>query len=220
MLFNYFAVPAEYQRRVLLFGVLGAIVLRTVMILGGAWLISRFHWILYGFGAFLVVTGVRMLVMTHDKPDLGKNPLVIWMRRHMRITEDFAGERFFVLRDGLRYATPLCLVVVLVEVTDVIFAVDSIPAIFAITEDPFIVLTSNLFAILGLRAMYFLIADVADRFEYLKYGLALVLAFVGTKMLIAELVEIPILLSLTVVAAILGISVIVSLRKTAGQRAT
>ena len=218
MFFSYFAVPVEYQRRVLLYGVLGAIVMRTVMIIAGAWLISRFHWILYIFGAFLVFTGVKMLIFANQRPDLEANPILKWMRGHLRITEGYVAERFFVVRDGLRYATPLFLVLVLVEVTDLIFAVDSIPAIFAITEDPFIVLTSNLFAILGLRAMYFLIADVAERFEYLKYGLALVLAFVGTKMLIVEVVKIPVLASLGTVAAILGVSIIVSLRRTRVRR--
>jgi tellurite resistance protein TerC len=214
MLFNFFAVPAEYQRRVLLYGVLGAIILRTVMIVAGAWLISRFHWILYVFGAFLVFTGIKMLIFANEKPDLEKNPVLKWLRGHLPVTDTYHGEKFFVVKAGLRYATPLFLVLVLVEITDVIFAVDSIPAIFAITEDPFIVLTSNLFAILGLRAMYFLIVDVADRFEYLKYGLAIVLAFVGIKMLIVEFIKIPIPLSLGIVAGVIGASVIVSLRKT------
>lgn len=216
MFFNYFAVPAEYQRRVLLYGVLGAIVLRTAMIIGGAWLISRFHWLLYIFGAFLLFTGIKMIIFANEKPDLEKNPALRWMRGHLRITGEYHGERFFVVKEGLRHATPLFLVLILVEITDVIFAVDSIPAIFAITEDPFIVLTSNLFAILGLRAMYFLIADVADRFEYLKYGLAIVLAFVGTKMLVVELVKIPVPVSLGIVAGVIGISVVASLGRPRG----
>jgi tellurite resistance protein TerC len=211
MLFSYFAIPAEYQRRVLLWGVLGAIVMRTVMIFAGAWLISQFHWILYFFGAFLVITGIKMAWMASDTPDLEKNPLLRWMRGHMRITPALHGERFFIVKKGVRYATPLFLVLVLVEFTDLVFAVDSIPAIFAITTDPFIVLTSNVFAILGLRAMYFLLKGVADRFHLLKYGLAAVLVFVGTKMLIVEWVKIPVALSLGTVAAILAIAVVASL---------
>mgnify|MGYP001272587527 CR=1 FL=1 len=211
MLFGYFAVPPEFQRRVLLYGVLGAIVMRTVMILVGAWLIAQFHGILYLFGAFLLATGAKMLWFADHQPDLEKNPVLKWMRGHMKITEQLEGERFFVLREGVRYATPLFLVLVLVEVTDLIFAVDSIPAIFAITEDPFIVLTSNVFAILGLRAMYFLLADFASRFSLLKVGLALVLMFIGAKMLVVEFVKIPVAWSLGVVAAILAVSVIASL---------
>ena len=211
MLFGYFAVPPEFQRRVLLYGVLGAVVMRTVMILVGAWLIAQFHWILYLFGVFLLATGAKMLWFADHQPDLEKNPVLKWMRGHMKITEQLEGERFFVLREGVRYATPLFLVLVLVEVTDLIFAVDSIPAIFAITEDPFIVLTSNVFAILGLRAMYFLLADFASRFSLLKVGLALVLMFIGAKMLVVEFVKIPVAWSLGVVAAILAVSVIASL---------
>jgi len=211
MLFGYFAVPPEFQRRVLLYGVLGAVVMRTVMILLGAWLIAQFHWILYVFGAFLLATGAKMLWFADHQPDLEKNPVLKWMRGHMKITEKPEGERFFVLREGVRYATPLFLVLVLVEVTDLIFAVDSIPAIFAITADPFIVLTSNVFAILGLRAMYFLLADFASRFSLLKYGLALVLMFIGAKMLIVEYVKIPVAWSLGIVAAILAVSVVASL---------
>jgi tellurite resistance protein TerC len=216
MLFNYFAVPGEWQRRVLLYGVLGAIVMRTVMILVGAWLIAHFHWILYLFGAFLVFTGVKMYWFAEHEPDLERNPVLRWMRRHIRITEKMDDEKFFVLRNGARWATPLFVVLVLVEVTDLIFAVDSIPAIFAITEDPFIVLTSNVFAILGLRAMYFLLADVASRFVLLKYGLALVLMFVGTKMLLMDVWKIPIGWSLGVVASIIAASVVLSLRRTRG----
>jgi tellurite resistance protein TerC len=211
MLFGYFAIPPEFQRRVLLYGVLGAVVMRTVMILVGAWLIAQFHWILYLFGAFLLATGAKMLWFADHQPDLEKNPVLKWMRGHMKITERLEGERFFVLRDGVRYATPLFLVLVLVEVTDLIFAVDSIPAIFAITADPFIVLTSNVFAILGLRAMYFLLADFASRFSLLKYGLALVLMFIGAKMLVVEIVKIPVAWSLGVVVAILAVSVVASL---------
>jgi TerC family integral membrane protein len=214
MLFSYFAVPAEYQRRVLLYGVLGAIVMRAVMILLGAWLIAQFHWILYLFGLFLLVTGIKMLIFAGHEPDLEKNPILRWMRGHMRIAQEYHGESFFVWKNGIRYATPMLLVLVLIEVSDLIFAVDSIPAIFAITEDPFIVFTSNIFAILGLRAMYFLLADIAPRFHYLKYGLALVLAFIGAKMLIVDFVKVPIALALGIVALILAASVALSLLKT------
>jgi len=218
MIFGFFAVPLELQRRVLLYGIVGAIVLRTVMIFAGSWLITEFHWLLYVFGAFLVITGVKMVLFADHDSDLAKNPLVRWIRGHYPVTEKLEGERFFVMRGGVRMATPLLLALVLVEVTDVIFAVDSIPAIFAITTDPFIVLTSNLFAILGLRAMYFLLADLGNRFPLLKYGLAAILVFVGSKMLIVEWVKIPVLVSLGVVAAILAISVVASLYHTAGKR--
>jgi tellurite resistance protein TerC len=211
VIFSYFAVPAEFQRRVLLYGVLGAIVMRTVMVFAGAWLISEFHWILYFFGLLLLATGVKMLIFADKQPDLEANPALRWMRKHMKVTDNFHGERFFIISKGVRYATPLFLVLVLVEITDLIFAVDSIPAIFAITSDPFIVLTSNVFAILGLRAMYFLLKDVADRFHLLKYGLAFVLMFVGTKMLIVDFYKIPVLLSLAVVGTIIGLSVVASL---------
>jgi len=175
MLFSYFAIPAELQRRVLLYGVLGAIVMRAGMVFAGSWLIEQFPWILYLFGAFLLLTGAKMLWAADKEPDLANNPLLGWMRRRFKVTETLEGENFFVWRDGVRYATPLLLILVLVEVSDLIFAVDSIPAIFAVTTDPFIVLTSNIFAIMGLRAMYFLLAGVADRFVLLKYGLALIL---------------------------------------------
>ncbi len=211
MIFGYFAVPLELQRRVLLYGIGGAIVLRTVMILAGSWLVSEFHWVLYLFGAFLVVTGIKMVWFAEHEADLARNPIVNWIRRHYPVTDRLADERFFVMRNGVRMATPLLLALVLVEISDVIFAVDSIPAIFAITTDPFIVLTSNLFAILGLRAMYFLLADLGDRFALLKYGLAAILVFIGTKMLIVEWVKIPVMVSLAVVAAILAVSVMASL---------
>ncbi len=211
MIFSYFAVPLELQRRVLLYGVLGAIVLRAIMVFLGAWLIAQFHWVLYLFGAFLLFTGIKMLWFAEHQPDLEKNPAVRWVRSHYPITPTLEGERFFVMRDGVRYLTPLALVLVLVEISDVIFAVDSIPAIFAVTTDPFIVLTSNIFAIMGLRAMYFLLAGVADRFALLKYGLGLILLFIGTKMLIVDLYKIPVLVSLLVVAVILVLSMVASL---------
>lgn len=210
MIFTYFAVPAELQRRVLIYGVIGAIVMRTVMVFVGSWMITEFHWILYVFGAFLLFTGIKMLWMAEHKPDLEKNPLVVWIRRHYPITEKLEGEKFFTVRNGVRYATPLLLVLLLVEFTDLIFAVDSIPAIFAVTTDPFIVLTSNIFAILGLRAMYFLLADFADRFPLLKYGLALILVFIGIKMLLIDIYKIPILLSLLIVGVTLAGSMLAS----------
>ena len=212
MVFSYFAVPPELQRRVLLYGVLGAIVMRAGMILAGVWLVSEFAWVLYVFGLFLVVTGIKMLVFAEHQPDLEKNPLLRWLRGHMRITPGFHGEAFFVRIDGLRYATPMFLVLMLIEASDLVFAVDSIPAIFAVTTDPFIVFTSNTFAIMGLRAMYFLLADMADRFHLLKYGLALVLVFIGGKMLAMPWFHMPIQWSLGIVGSIILISVILSLK--------
>jgi tellurite resistance protein TerC len=217
MIFTYFAVPAELQRRVLIYGVVGAIVMRTAMVFLGSWIISEFHWVLYVFGAFLLFTGIKMLWMSEHKPDLEKNPLVLWIRRHYPITEKLEGEKFFTMRNGVRYATPLLLVLILVEFTDLIFAVDSIPAIFAVTTDPFIVLTSNIFAILGLRAMYFLLADFADRFPLLKYGLALILIFIGIKMLLIDIYKIPILLSLLIVGVMLAGSMLASIYVTRSQ---
>jgi len=211
MIFSYFAIPLELQRRVLLYGILGAIVLRTIMVFAGSWLINEFHWLLYVFGAFLIITGIKMMWFAEHDPNLGNNPFIRWIRGHYPVSEHLEGERFFVVHNGVRMITPLFLALVLVEISDVIFAVDSIPAVFAITTDPFIVLTSNLFAILGLRAMYFLMADMGDRFELLKYGLAVILMFIGTKMLIVDLVKVPVLVSLSVVATILVLSVLASL---------
>ena len=213
MLFSFFGIPLELQKRVLVFGVLGAIVMRTVMIFAGAWLITQFHWILYGFGAFLLVTGIKMWWFADAKPDLENNPVLKWLRGHMKVTDSLHGERFFVMQDGVRYATPLFFALVLVEISDLIFAVDSIPAIFAITSDPFIVLTSNVFAILGLRAMYVLLADMASRFSLLKYGLAAVLVFIGLKMMLIDIYKIPVGFSLAVVATFIGISIGLSLRR-------
>jgi tellurite resistance protein TerC len=211
MIFGFFAVPAEYQRRVLIYGVLGAIVMRAGMILGGAWLVQQFHWVLYLFGAFLVITGFKMLIFADAEADLNKNPVLKWLRGHLRITHEYHGEKFTVMRDGVRWFTPLFLVLILIETSDVIFAVDSIPAIFAITTDPFIVFTSNIFAIMGLRSLYFLMADLNGRFHLLKYGLALVLVFVGTKMLIVDYYKVPIGLALGIVFLILSTSVAASL---------
>jgi tellurite resistance protein TerC len=215
-LFNFFAVPTEFQKRVLLYGVLGAIIMRAVLIYLGALLLAQFHWILYVFGLILLLTGVKMLAFASHEPDLEKNPVLRWMRGHMKISDEHHGEKFFVLQQGVRYATPLFVVLVLVEVTDLIFAVDSIPAIFAVTADPFIVFTSNIFAILGLRAMYFLLADMAKRFHLLKYGLAVILMFIGVKMLLLDVYKIPVGIALGVVALILLASVAASLATSTG----
>jgi len=211
MLFTYFAVPEEQRQKVLVLGVLGAIVLRAIMIFAGAFLLAKFHWILYVFGAFLVLTGIKMLLAAGQAPDL----LLRWMRGHLRLTTDYAGNAFRVLRDGKAWYTPLFVVTALIGVTDLIFAVDSIPAIFAITADPFIVLTSNVFAVLGLRAMFFLLAGMANRFHLLPYGLATVLLFIGAKMLLIDLVMIPIGWSLGVVALVIGATVVLSLLRPA-----
>jgi tellurite resistance protein TerC len=212
MIFTYFAVPPAYQKRVLMIGIVGAIVLRTVMILLGSWLIAQFHWVLYLFGAFLLVTGIKMWWAAGHEPDLERNPALRLLRRLMPVSPGFDGERFFTFDNGRRLATPLLLVVALVGVTDVIFAVDSIPAIFAITTDPFIVLTSNIFAILGLRAMYFLLQAVAEKFHLLSYGLAVILVFIGGKMMLIDVVKVPVLASLGAVVAILAVTMWLSLR--------
>ena len=212
MIFTYFAVPAHFQKRVLMIGIVGAIVLRTVMILVGGWLLAQFHWVLYVFGAFLVLTGIKMWVAAGKEADLDDNPALKLLRRFMPVSQTYDGEKFFTVENGKRIATPLLMVISLVALTDVIFAVDSIPAIFAITADPFIVLTSNVFAILGLRAMYFLLAAVASRFHLLNYGLALVLLFIGTKMCLIDIVKIPVGLSLGVVAGILITTMVLSVR--------
>ncbi|USX21583.1 TerC family protein [Oxalobacteraceae bacterium OTU3REALA1] len=211
LIFTAFQVKPEYQRRVLIYGVLGAIVMRAIMILAGAWVVSEFSWVLYLFGAFLLYTGVKMFRAVDDEPDVKNNPVLKFARRHLPVSEGDHGEKFFVWKDGKRYVTPLLLVLILIEVTDLVFAVDSIPAIFAITSDPFIVFTSNMFAILGLRALYFLLADIADRFHLLKFGLALVLCFIGLKMLLLPWIHIPVHISLSVVALLIAGSVVASL---------
>ncbi len=211
MLFTYFAVPAEFQKRVLMIGIVGALVLRAILILVGAWMIANFHWILYVFGAFLVFTGVKMWWAAGQEPDLDNNPALLWIKRRFRIAPDYDGERFFTRINGQRIATPLLVVVLLIGIVDVIFAVDSIPAIFAITTDPFIVLTSNVFAILGLRAMYFLLAGVHEHFHLLPYGLAIVLVLIGTKMLLIDIYKIPVVWSLGATVVVLGVTVALSL---------
>ena len=211
LLFTFFAVPAAYQHRVLFWGILGALLMRGTLIAVGAALLKEFHWIIYVFGAFLIFTGIRMALHRSEQLHPERNPLVKLLRRFMPVTESYEGDKFFIRRAGKLMATPLFLVLLLVESTDLIFAVDSIPAIFAVTEDPFIVYTSNVFAILGLRSLYFLLAGVVDRFYYLKLGLSVVLVFVGIKMVIVDLYKIPVGLSLGVIASILAISVLASL---------
>jgi tellurite resistance protein TerC len=212
MIFTYFAVPREFQKRVLMIGIVGAIVLRTALILLGSWLISNFHWVLYLFGAFLLLTGIKMWWASGQEPDLESNPALKLLRRWLPVSKSFDGEKFFTVENGNRIATPLLMVVALVGVTDVIFAVDSIPAIFAITTDPFIVLASNILAVLGLRAMYFLLAAVAAKFHLLSYGLAVILVFIGGKMLIVDFVKIPVLVSLGVVVAVLAVTMLASVK--------
>ncbi|HYD61085.1 MAG TPA: TerC family protein [Noviherbaspirillum sp.] len=211
MIFTYFSVPPAYQKRVLMIGIVGAIVLRTVMILIGGWLIAEFHWVLYLFGAFLVFSGVKMWLVSGKEFALEDSTVLKWLRRVMPVSDQFDGERFFIVQRGRYVATPLLLVVTMVGVTDVIFAVDSIPAIFAITTDPFIVLSSNILAILGLRAMFFLLAAVAAKFHLLNYGLAVILLFIGGKMLLADIVKIPPLVSLGVVVIVLAITMVWSM---------
>jgi len=202
---------------VLMIGIIGAIVLRTIMILVGGWLLQQFHWILYLFGAFLILTGVKMWWAAGEEPSLDGNPALRLLRRVMPVSHGYDGEKFWTVENGVRIATPLLMVICLVALTDVIFAVDSIPAIFAVTSDPFIVLTSNVFAILGLRAMYFLLAAVANKFHLLNYGLAVVLVFIGTKMCLIDVFKIPVGVSLGVVIAILAVTMWLSLRTAPGK---
>jgi tellurite resistance protein TerC len=213
LIFSYFAVPAKYQHHVLFWGILGALVMRGALIVLGAALLDKFHWIIYVFGAFLIFTGIRMAWHHDENVEPDKNPVVKFFRKFMPVTDKFEKDKFFVRHAGKLMATPLFLILLVVESTDLVFAVDSIPAIFAVTQDPFIVYTSNVFAILGLRALYFLLADVMDKFHYLKYGLAAVLTFVGTKMVIVDFYKIPTAMSLGVVAGILTLSILASLWK-------
>ena len=210
LIFSRFGVSAELQKHALMIGILGAIVLRAILIFVGAALIQRYHWILYFFGAFLVYTGIQMVRTPNDEADFEANAMMRWMRGHLRLSKEYNGAKLSVVKDGVRWFTPMFVVIVLLAVTDVIFAVDSIPAIFAITEDPFIVLTSNVFAVLGLRALFFLVAGMADRFHLLNYGLAGVLSFIGIKMLIVDVWKVPIGLSLGMVALLIGASLVAS----------
>jgi len=212
LLFSYFAVPAQYQHRVLFWGILGALVMRAGMIGAGTILITKFAWIIYVFGAFLVLTGLKMIFKKEEEIHPERNPVVIWFKKLMPVTSDYRGDKFFVRENGVRMATPLLVVLLLVEVSDVIFAVDSIPAIFAVTKDPFIVYTSNVFAILGLRSLYFALAGVMDKFHYLKIGLGVVLTFVGVKMFLGHTpYKIDTHLSLGVIVAVLASAVVASL---------
>lgn len=210
LIFNYFKVPPELQRRTLLFGVLGAIIMRLIFITLGVYLVSKFNWILYLFGLFLVYTGFKILLTPEETPHLEKNPLIIWTSKHLRITKELVQERFFVKQNGLLYVTPLFIILLLIEFSDVIFAIDSIPAIFAITNDPFIIYTSNIFAVMGLRSMYFLLARMAELFHYLKYGVALILVFIGFKMLAGYWFKVPVIITLSVIVVTLATCVIIS----------
>jgi len=211
MIFSYFAIPAKFQHRVLFWGILGALVMRGAFIAMGSLLIQKFSWIMYVFGAFLIFTGVKMAVRQDEEFDAEKNVVMRNARRFMRITNEYSGQRFFVVQNGQRYATPLFLVLLLIEFTDLVFAVDSIPAIFAITTEPFLVYTSNVFAILGLRSMYFLLAGIVHQFVYLKYGLAFILTFVGAKMVLVHWFHVPIPVSLGVIVVAIGASIAASL---------
>ena len=215
MLFNYFAVPEMQRQRALVIGIIGAIVLRAILIFAGALLLSKFHWVLYVFGAFLLFTGIKMWRAAGQEPDLESNPVLRWLTGHNPFLRRYHGSALWVGRGSRRKFTPLFIVIIMLGITDVIFAVDSIPAIFAITTDPFIVLTSNVFAVLGLRAMFFLLQGMADRFHLLPYGLALVLVFIGMKMLLIDVYKLPILLSLGAVAVIIGSTIALSLLRPA-----
>ena len=211
VIFTTFGIPAIYQHRVLFWGILGALVMRAAFILAGGAFLARFHWAMYVFGGILALTGVKLLLHRNAEIHPERNPVVRAFQRLLPVTPRLEGQRFLAKRDGRRYATPLLLALVAVEVTDLVFAVDSIPAIFAVTRDPFIVFTSNIFAILGLRSMYFLLAGIIHRFVYLKIGLSFVLVFVGAKMLLVDHIKVPIAASLGIIATILGVSVIASL---------
>ena len=211
LIFGAFSVPEAYQHRVLFWGILGALVMRAIFVLLGAALITSFHWVLYLFGAFLVITGIKMLVLRGEGFDPRSNPVFRLFRKVVPAVEEYHGPAFTVVKEGRRFATPLLLVLVAVELTDLVFAVDSVPAIFAITKDPFIVFTSNIFAILGLRSLYFLLAGVVERFHLLKVGLSLVLVFVGLKMLLADVYKIPVVWSLLMIALLVGGSMVASL---------
>jgi tellurite resistance protein TerC len=210
MIFSFFNVPKAYQHKVLFWGILGALLMRVVFIFAGIELIHKFHWLMYAFGGFLIITGIRMATSSEIKVDPEKNSLVRMVRKIFSVTDSFQGDRFFVRLNGKRWATPLFLVVIVIEGTDLIFAVDSIPAILAISEDPFIVYTSNVFAILGLRSLYFALSGIEKYFRYLKYGLAIILAFVGAKMCLVDIVKIPVEISLIVIVFVLGTSMLAS----------
>lgn len=211
MIFSYFNVDKKYQHKVLFWGIIGALIMRSIFIFAGVALINKFHWIIYIFGAFLIFTGVKMLFQKDEKMDPNKNPLVKLFKRFYPVTDTMHGDRFFVKINAKTFATPLFVVLLLVEFTDLIFAVDSIPAIMAITSDPFIIFTSNVFAILGLRALYFALAGITQYFHYIKYGLSAILVFVGLKMTMVDFYKIPVMISLFTILGILVISVVASL---------
>lgn len=211
MIFSYFHVPPPYQHKVLFLGIFGALIMRLFFILAGIELIHRFHWLIYIFGGFLIVTGIRMIFSNDTKINPEKNIFVRLVKKVIPVTDAYEGDKFFVRNNGRLWATPLFLVVIVIEATDLIFAVDSIPAILAVSEDPFIVYTSNAFAILGLRSLYFALSGIEKYFKYLKYGLAVILVFVGTKMAIADIIKIPVHLSLIIIAFILGVSILASM---------
>jgi tellurite resistance protein TerC len=213
VIFSYFAVPPQLQHRVLFWGILGAMVMRAIFIFAGAALLARFHWLLYVFGAFLLFTGFKLFVQRELDVHPERNRLFRWFQRAIRTTSDYRGARFTIVEHGRRHATPLLLVLLAVEASDILFAVDSVPAIFGVTEDPFIVYTSNIFAILGLRALYFVLAGAMERFHYLKTGLAMILVFIGSKMIVSSFFHIPVGVALGVVAALLAGSVIASLAR-------
>lgn len=211
LIFSYFNVPAEYQHKVLFWGILGALIMRLCFILAGIELIHKFHWLIYIFGGFLIFTGIRILWQEDLKLDPGKNPVVKVVRKIFRVTPNFETDNFFIRRDNLTWATPLFIVVVVIEATDLVFALDSIPAILAISDDPFIVYTSNVFAILGLRSLYFALAGMHQYFRYLKYGLSAILIFVGAKMCISDFYKIPVEISLAFIVVTLSVAVLASM---------
>ena len=217
LVFKYFQIPSIYQHKILFWGILGALVMRVIFIFAGVALIEKFHWTIYLFGLFLIYTGYKMFTEKDKQIEPEKNPVIKFFRRAMPVTHELRGDKFFVVEDGKRYATPLFLVLILIETTDLIFAVDSIPAILAVTQDRFIVYTSNVFAILGLRSLYFALAHVIHRFVYLSTGLAVILLFVGLKMVLVDVIKIPTYISLIVIAVIITASIVLSLRKTRGE---
>ena len=212
MIFTAFSVTPAMQRKILLYGVLGAIIMRTVMIFAGAWLVTEFSWILYLFGAFLLYTGVKMWKNHDEQDDPKQSGLYKFLQKHLKVTDEMHGEKFTIIKNGVKYFTPLAVVLILVELSDVIFAVDSIPAIFAVTTDPFIVLTANLLAILGLRAMFFLLSGLADKFHLLPYALSIILVFIGAKMLLLDVFHVPMAISLGFIALVLTLTAILSIK--------
>lgn len=213
LIFSYFKIQPQFQHKVLFYGILGALIMRGMLIFAGATLIEHFHWVIYIFGAFLIITGIKIATEKNTEVHPENNPVVRLFKKIMPVASDTQGDRFFVRIKGGLFATPLFIVLLVIETTDLVFALDSIPAIFGVTKDPFIVYTSNVFAILGLRALYFALADIMDKFHYLKYGLAFVLAFVGAKMLLSGYIKIPIQWALAVIAVTLGFSIIFSILK-------